>query len=272
MTRLQSTTRPNEVGDTLRHLRERSGLSTRELARRTRVTASYVSKMELGQLGPKREFCRRVARVLGLSRAERGLLDALVTLHETEHRSVPSRGDALREAQEAVRKIERSCQTFRGFQLSLVPGLLQTRNYAEAVLSRLTHRSRIAVSVHERLARQEILEDSTRSVQFLISDWALGPHWCSKTAMASQLKHMQRLSRRPNIDIHVLPRDFEFPKDAPPLVTGFEILDDAVVIVDTLRGFTTFRQQEDVNAYMEAFNEVFPLGAPLSGSDRREAA
>ena len=248
----------------LRRLRERSGISTRELARRMRVASSYVSKVELGQLDLKPQFCAHAATVLGLSRAERGVLGALLDLSRAEYHSVATTASGLRRAQQAVERLERGCSSYRVFQLSLIPGLLQTRDYAEAIFSRLASGRRTAVAVSGRMARQEILEDPRRSFRFLISDWVLAPHWCSAHVLKSQLRHLRRLSNRPNVDIRVLPRGFRFPKDVPPLVTGFEVVDDAVVVMDTLSGFTTFRNPEEVACYMKAFDRVFANATRLT--------
>jgi transcriptional regulator with XRE-family HTH domain len=261
-----SIVRENEVGATLRRFREGAQLSTRELARRMGVASSYVSKVELGQLGLQPEFCKRVARVLGLARPERDLLAALLALHLAEHHSVPASTDALRQAQRAVRSLERSCHSYRIFQPSLIPGLLQTRAYVQAVFSRLTSPSRVMASLTQRLSRQEILKDHRKSFQFLIADWALGPHWCSDRTMAQQLRHLEKLSGRPNIAIRVLPHDFRFPEDVPPLVSGFELLDDAVVVVDTLTGFMTLRRVEDVTAYGRVFDSIFHRGERFARS------
>jgi len=249
---------PNAVGVTLRRFRERAGLSTRELARRTGVTTSYVSKVELGQLGAQREFCARAARALGLPRAERDMLNALLALSLAEYRPVTSSAQALQQAQRAVRQLELGCRSCKVFQLSMIPGLLQTKEYAQSIFSRLGAGHRSTAAVTERMARQKILEDRRRSFQFLLSDWAIAPHWCSDRVMAGQRRRLRRLATRTNINIRVLPHGFSFPNDVPPLVTGFDILDEAVVIVDTLNGFTTYRQPEEVAAYTQVFDEVFP--------------
>jgi len=245
----------------LRRFRERAGLSTRELARRTGVTTSYVSKVELGQLGAQHEFCARAARALELPRAERDLLLALLALSLAEYHPVQSATKALQQAQQAVRRLELGCRAYKVFQLSLIPGLLQTKEYAQSIFSRLGAGHRSTASLAERMARQKILEDRRRSFQFLLSDWALAPHWCSDRIMAGQRRRLRRLATRTNIDLRVLPHGFSFPNDVPPVVTGFDILDEAVVIVDNLNGFTTFRQPEEVAEYAQVFDKVFQLVA-----------
>ncbi len=261
--------RPNEVGTTIRRFRERVGLSTRELARRLGVASSYISKVELGQLSPQPELCERVGRALALPRAERDLLRALRALHRAEHHPVTSGAESLRQAQQAVRRLEQACRTYRSFQLSLIPGLLQTREYVSAIFSRFTSPSRRSASVAERLARQKILKDPQRSFRFLILDWALSSHWCSGRVMAAQLRHLRALSAYPNIDIRVLRREVRFPKEVPPLVSGFEVLDEAIVIVDTLSGLTTFRQSEEIAVYLQTFGKIIQLGEHLSGTSPR---
>jgi transcriptional regulator with XRE-family HTH domain len=251
----------NDVGAAIRRFRERVGLSTRELARKTGVAASYVSKIELGQLSANPEFCERVSRVLRLPESERDLLGALLALQSAEHHPVPNEGAALAKAQQAVRRLEWSCRSVRTFQLAVIPGLLQTREYAQAILERCG-RGDQATAVRERLARQKILRDKRRTFRFVIADWALEPHWCSPVVMRAQLAHLRRVGRRPNVQIRILRPGFLFPKSVPPLGIGFEILDEGLVIVDSMGGFTTHRHQNEVARYVDAFDETFRRISP----------
>jgi hypothetical protein len=70
------------------------------------------------------------------------------------------------------------------------------------------------------------------------------------------------LATRPTVRIRILLRDFRFPENVPPFVTGFEVLDEALVIVDSLTGFTTYRRTEEVAVYTRAFDAVFGRARP----------
>jgi transcriptional regulator with XRE-family HTH domain len=254
---------PNEVGARIRRYRERAALSTRALARKVGVAESYVSKVELGQLSPQSDFCDKVAKALHLPRSERELLLALLTFYRSEHHPVSSDSNDLRQAQQAIRQLERGCNDYKVFQFSLIPGLLQTPGYMRAIFARVKAIDRMQASVGARRARQAILEDSGRSFQFLIADWALFPHWCSDKVMVAQRSHLLKAAERMNVEIRVLPPDVRFSGLVPPLACGFEVIDDAIVIVDTLSGFTTFRHPEAVATYVGAFEQTLTTGVPI---------
>jgi hypothetical protein len=232
------------------------------------VAASYVSKVELGQLQCRPDFCRRLGLALNLPPADRRLLAALAALQGAEHRRVPP-GAALAHIQRLVRRFEASCRTIRVFQFSLIPGLLQTRAYMRAIFSRLTAHPNRGASIKERLARQAVLAEESRSFRFLVADWALAPHWCTARVMAGQINRLEHFARKTNIDLRVLPYDLRFPADMPLLVSGFEVLDEALVLVDTQSGFATYRQPEDVAAYVTVFDSVFSQAVAMTSAAGR---
>lgn len=111
--------------------------------------------------------------------------------------------------QNTIKAIEASTRLLRLFQGQLVPGLLQTPEYAAAVFSippALPEESR-ARTVAARLERQETLHDPERSFRFLICEHVLRWRVPKSMVLALQLDRIISLSRLPNVSIGVLPLD-----------------------------------------------------------------
>jgi hypothetical protein len=95
------------------------------------------------------------------------------------------------------------------FEHTLVPGLLQTGEYARAVLERHPHvtAEQVTERVAARLARQAILDrDDPPVLWVLLDENVLYREIGGPAVMAAQLSHLAELARRPNITVQVIPR------------------------------------------------------------------
>src|SRR5260370_112584 len=122
-------------GARLRELRRTTGLNQALLAERLGVTQSMVSKFETARDVPTLEMVDRLADALGLSADVRGELHdriAELAVEVNAFRVMQRRGQRWVQAQ--VGEQERAASTISVFQPSLVPGLLQTRDYTRGVL------------------------------------------------------------------------------------------------------------------------------------------
>lgn len=148
----------------------------------------------------------------------------------------------------------------------LVPGLLQTKEYAEAVMQALAPVSPpdapdIQRRVEARLRRQEELFGKPRPKMAFVLDEAVvrrvmgGPR-----VMADQLRHLQEMASSPDLTIQIVP----FGKGATSSLQGpFTILEfdqadlDTVLFIETPRGdLITFEDQETVTSYHARFLEL----------------
>jgi transcriptional regulator with XRE-family HTH domain len=252
--------RPNEIAQLIRRLRLQARVSTRELARRIRAAESYVSKLELGERTVQAPAARRIADALALAARDRALLDTLLILRQGEASDVAD-SQALHAAQTAIHRLERHARSIRVFQLALIPGLLQMPAYMEALFERLAPGGDHRAAIRERLRRQALLDDRRRSFRFLVADWALGAHWCDARVMRAQLRRLRDTADQPNVDLRVLSRDARLPSSIPPLPAGFEVIDDAIVVLDTVDGFWTQRSVATVGRTIAAFDAAHKAGA-----------
>jgi transcriptional regulator with XRE-family HTH domain len=256
----------DEIGIKIRRLRESANVSGRELARRVGSAQSYVSKIESGKLRPTRSFCRKVARALALNGRAKAELLNLVSLYRSEHHPLSSAREAVREGQRAIQRLEEECAQIRVFQPILIPGLLQTRRYMTAIFERYTPDPRVlAETVKTRLSRQAVLDDEDRSFKFLIAENVFWSNIGGSDVMREQLKDLVALSARRNVRISVLPNGVPFPIDTKIPMAGFEVLDEGVVIMDTLNGYVTFTHPDIVGEHIVVFDRLEKVAVPQEG-------
>jgi transcriptional regulator with XRE-family HTH domain len=105
--------------------------------------------------------------------------------------------------------LEKPASVTRNFQPLMIPGLLQTEDYARAVLGRLTEDlpdDRIDSRVEVRMKRQELLENDTSPLMFFIFDEAATRRPIGGTGvMRKQLRRLAELADRPRITVEVIP-------------------------------------------------------------------
>ncbi|HEU5156989.1 MAG TPA: helix-turn-helix transcriptional regulator [Streptosporangiaceae bacterium] len=153
------------------------------------VSSSTIAKWELGQRIPKAEDLAQCERVLGTNGYLARLLDEWVP-DEVSH-------EWLREWIE----YEETATTLLWFQPTLVPGILQTEEYARGVLKD-EHKT------SHRLERQKILEgDDPPTLIVLLDESVLMRKVGNTKTMYDQLLHLAQMAERPDIRIQIIPLD-----------------------------------------------------------------
>ncbi|WP_329007866.1 DUF5753 domain-containing protein [Micromonospora rifamycinica] len=134
------------LGAELRRARRERGLSQEDLAQQISYSSSLVGMVEIGHRTPSQDFITRTDAALEAG----GLFERLLTLVRAD--SAPP---WLRE----WISVEREATLIRWFEPSLIPGLLQTEQYARAVLEwgGLLRPPEVEQRLTSRLERQEVL-------------------------------------------------------------------------------------------------------------------
>jgi transcriptional regulator with XRE-family HTH domain len=181
-------------------------------------------RIEKGQIRPTEDDVRRLCEVYGAPPALRSLC-LLWAARDTRASAVSSRV-ILRGAGEYQTRLgaaEEASRAIRVWQPLIIPGLLQTEDYARAVFSDRLSGTDVEAVVTARRARAHIL-DSGRSFTFVISEGAL--RWNAGTdVMPGQLSHLASAAARHRIGI--IPQRqvvTTFP------VHGFSLFDDRLVV------------------------------------------
>ncbi|WP_223279503.1 helix-turn-helix domain-containing protein [Streptomyces sp. SDr-06] len=237
----------------MRALRDASGRTGDSVARRASMSAGKLSKIETGKVRPTVQDVDLVLTALGVSQEVKEEFLATARAEATEATAWRLlRRTGPWKHQKTIRAIEAGTATLRLFQGQLVPGLLQTPEYARAVFSLppgMPQETR-ARTVAARLERQSVLYESGRCFRFLICEHVLRWRISEPVVMALQLDRLVSVSRLPNVSLGVLPSDRRMP-DFP--MTCFSLHDDRLVIVETFHCEITTREPKDVQLYLDTF-------------------
>ncbi|MGW5755501.1 Scr1 family TA system antitoxin-like transcriptional regulator [Nocardia rhamnosiphila] len=182
------------LGGRLRELRLQAGLSGSELARQAGWHQTRVPKIEYGKTKPT-EADIRLWCTLTDSRDQAADLIATARNIEAayvEWRRVLQAG--TRRRQHVSVKLTEQSKLLRIFQPSLIPGILQTAEYAQAMLRRSIDFHRISddldKGVAKRLERQQLLYEGERRFWILIGEQALYTTVGNGLVMAGQLDRL----------------------------------------------------------------------------------
>ena len=193
---------PRQVfGAMLRYYRERAGLSRSELARQISKSVSLIQAIELGQRAATAEVTEDLERVLPADGALSCLRDEIGD--GLSYQAFPAwfQDWAFKEAEAA---------TLRWFEPLIVPGLLQTEDYARAIFRtrfRVTSEE-IEEQVAARMKRQEILtHDEPPALWVILDEWVLRRPVGGRHVMLEQLNRLIDVARQPHIAIEVISAD-----------------------------------------------------------------
>jgi transcriptional regulator with XRE-family HTH domain len=245
------------LGTRLRELRVDAHLSGRQLAALLGWNPSKVSKLELGRQTPTEDDIHGWVRATDADGAEADLIASLRTIETqyAEWRRVLRAGTQARQL--SILEQEAQTTTFRFFEASLVPGLLQTAEYARVrlagVIDRYNVPDDIGAGVQARMRRQEILYRSDKSFHFLVTEAALCYGVAPRDVAMGQLDRLLALTTLPRIRLGVIPLTAQYP--VPPL-HGFALFDDRIVLVETLAAELTLTQPQEIELYSTVFDRL----------------
>ena len=250
----------------VRTLRRSNGLTGVELARRVAgpgMSQSRISRIETGHIIPQTDEVDRLADALGVDASTRR------QLHDQAHaarismrswRTLHAGGFA--QHQTDIARLEQTATRFRIFQPNLVPGLLQTAEYARHAIELATASQDIELGVARRMARQSILYDRAKIFEFLITEGALRWRIVPTNAHVGQLNHLASLATLANVSIGVIPWHAQV---AAHQSTMFCLFDDASAYIELLNGEVTTQDRNDISQYAATFAAL--TQAAVTGDD-----
>ncbi|MDA2809450.1 helix-turn-helix transcriptional regulator [Nocardiopsis sp. RSe5-2] len=254
------TVRHRRVSAELKKMREQAGRTSYEAADAMGWHRTKVHRLERGEWKRLREAdVRSLAEYYGV--ADRRHVDALVALVKvasargwwSHYKDVLGPGSYV--------SLEAQATQLRFYSGMLVPGLLQTPAYSEAIMrvGRIQDEAEIQRRLEARSARKALLERGDRpKVQVIIDQAALNKCIGSPEMMAEQALHLTRLQQDGAIEIGIIPDSH----GAHAALTGqFVILDfpgthdDSAVFIDNAHNGIFLEEMDEVRDY----NDVFEL-------------
>jgi transcriptional regulator with XRE-family HTH domain len=255
-------TRLATFGEQVRTLRRNAGLTGIELARLVGVSQSFISRIETGHVVPEPDVVERLATALGAdpvelgeqARAARSTMRSWRTLHAS----------GFDKHQQDLARRERNATHLRLFQPNIVPGLLQTAEYARYAIELATTSQELASAVAARVARQSILYERSKSFEFLITEGALRWRIVPTDVHAAQLDRISSLSTLANVSVGIIPL---WARVAAHQSNMFMLLDDDFGYLETMTGEITMQHRPDLEQYGAIWNAL--TQAAVTGEDAR---
>ncbi|WUR84534.1 helix-turn-helix domain-containing protein [Streptomyces phaeochromogenes] len=257
--------RRRKLGAELRTLRARAGLKSGEAARLVGWHQSKVSRIETGRSGVKPTDVELLLDAYEVRDAE--LRELLVVLAGSDdngrHHWWHAYRGLLPSTYSDFISLESQASVMRTLENSVVPGLLQTPEYAREVTLAAVDGApddKVDALVEVRLARQHVLRSNPPlQLSAVLDEAALRRTVGGPAVMARQLEHLAEAAQLPHVRIQVLP----FGVGAYVGVTGPFVIfsfpsrsDLDVVVLDHLTSSLYLERKEDLQAYSEAFDSL----------------
>ncbi|MFF7870307.1 helix-turn-helix domain-containing protein [Streptomyces qaidamensis] len=258
--------RRRKLGAELRALRTSAGLTSGEAARLVGWHQSKVSRIETGTSGVKPADVRLLLDAYDVADPQlRELLMALAGTDDSggRHHWWHAYRGVLPPTYRDFISLESQAGAMRTLETTVVPGLLQTPEYARAVTRAAVEglpEDRLDTLVEVRLARQDVLRaDPPLRLSAVLDEAVLRREVGGPGVMARQLERLVEAARLPQVRLQVLPfaAGAHIGVTGPFVIFSFSSTSDLdVVVLDHLTSSLYLERKEDLQAYTEAFNAL----------------
>jgi hypothetical protein len=249
------------LGKLLRECRERTDVTTAEAGEYIQRSQATMSRIESGIVPARSPDVMALLNLYSVD--DQSFRDALDRLSRDVFRKGWWDGNSEYLADWFIdfAWLEERASAIRLYDAILVPGLLQTREYAEAAIRAgdvAESEEAIQQGVDFRMRRQQVLEShEPAEVSTLIDESVLRRANGSSAILAGQLRHLAELAQRPNIAIRVIPQDAPVLASLSGTFTIFEALEPytAIAYSETLAG-GVYVEDERVDRFVRTYDEL----------------
>ncbi len=250
----------------LRRLREESGRKAEAVGNALGWSKAKVSRYELAHGGLNPSEVERLLDVYDVRGDRRGQLLALAE-EAMQKGWWDAYSDILTEEHLAFIALEAGAASVRQWQINVIPGLLQTEQYAREIFSGYQDVAALPPAVIERrvqtrVIRQRLLtDDPPLELTAIVDESVLHRQWGDRAVMREQLQHLATAAELPSVTLRVLP----MAGSKGLAVDSFQILqfDRAhetqlpdVVSEESLRGYLYVEGETDSYAFRRAFEHL----------------
>ena len=260
-TNVNPTVRRRRLGQELRRLRELKGMTAEEVAERLLVSQSKISRLENGRRSISQRDVRDLCGVYEVE--DHRIVDSLMQMAKDSRQQGGwhSFGDI---PYSVYIGLETDAASLRVYDPQVVPGLLQTRTYAESLISGALPEATptdIDKRVQVRLRRQERISaaDNPLRLWAVLDEATLRREVGNKQVMIEQLEHLIEMSQLPHVTVQLIP----FTMGAHPGVSGqYAILefpdaaDSSVVYIEGVTSDLYLEKAQDVQKYSVMYEHL----------------
>jgi transcriptional regulator with XRE-family HTH domain len=255
------TVRRRRLGQELRRLRELKGMTAEEVAERLLVSQSKISRLENGRRSISQRDVRDLCGVYEVEDVR--IVDSLMQMAKDSRQQGwwHSFGDI---PYSVYIGLETDAASLRIYDPQVVPGLLQTRPYAEALIAGAlpeTAQADIDKRVQVRMRRQDRISAPENPLRLwtVLDEAALHRVVGSRLVMREQLEHLIEQSQLPHVTVQVIP----FEMGAHPGLNGqYAILefpdaaDSSVVYIEGVTSDLYLEKAADVQKYSVMYEHL----------------
>ncbi|GAA0927424.1 helix-turn-helix transcriptional regulator [Streptomyces thermoalcalitolerans] len=255
------TVRRRRLGQELRRLRELKGMTAEEVAERLLVSQSKISRLENGRRSISQRDVRDLCGVYEVK--DQRVVESLMQMAKDSRQQGwwHSFGDI---PYSVYIGLETDAASLRVYDPQVVPGLLQTRPYAEALITGAlpeTAPADIEKRVQVRMRRQERISAAENPLRLwaVLDEAALRRVVGNRAVMREQLEHLVEQSLLPHVTVQVIP----FEMGAHPGLNGqYAILefpdaaDSSVVYIEGVTSDLYLEKANDVRKYSVMYEHL----------------
>jgi len=245
-------------------LRVRAGLSVNEASDKLGWSRGRLNRFEANQWRqPDPSHIRDLARIYGASDQEREELEDLVARSRVRLWWQEPEKEKDKVFSNEFAGFENDAARISVYMPLVIPGLLQTRAYAQALLAvGPTSPQWRERALAARMRRQHILDRADGTAPRLVAvltEASLMYRWGSQQDRRAQVAHLAAMSRRPSVEVRLL-RFADGPH--PGMISPFNIFDfpddedPAVVYLETDTGIQEVTRADEVEAYKQTFARI----------------
>lgn len=258
--------RRQRLATVLRELREERGMMADELAKRIHYSRTKISRLENAYGRPD---VADVITVLNTLEVPDTKWTEIVRLaHDAAAKGWwDAYGNAMGARHRLYADIESGADTIREYNLSAIPGILQTPELMSSLIKITMKEGRLDFQpekmVEARLKRQEmLLRSGGPTYEFIIDEGVVRRRTVPRAVMAAQLQHMVKLvTAEPRFTLRVLPihADMEgalLPKATFALYTFPDPVDPPMAIVDTITTDLIHTERREVKRYIQRYEDL----------------
>jgi transcriptional regulator with XRE-family HTH domain len=250
-----------QLAERLRDIRLDAGLSGRELSAAARWHPAKTSRIESAKQ-PAGEA--DIAAWCNVCRAEREVPDLIAASRAADTMYIEYRRlnrGGMRRRQNSRHPLYERTRLFKAYCPSVIPGWLQTPDYAMALLSAITEfrgqPDDVAEAVAARMSRNRVVASGDHRFALLVEESVLRYRIGGAGVMRAQLGHLLETAALPAVTLGVIP--FAAPERPAWPLEQFTIFDDERVSVELLSAQVTVTAPSEITLYARAFDRLARL-------------
>jgi transcriptional regulator with XRE-family HTH domain len=258
----------------LRALRTHAGVTHEQLAKQIGQSRAQISRLENGHVVDQDDVMK-ILYALGVD--DDRWTQIMTIAREAGERGWWESNRAMGDRQALYANLEAGAETIREFQMTFIPGLLQTPDYtrARAESDRVSGASsyNLDKAAAGRLGRQRMLRRPGGPAYEVVIDELAIRRWAAPWEIVkAQLYHIAAtVNGSPKVSARILPVDvdiegYSVPRSAFSIYTFSDPGDPTVVTVDTVTNDLVLTESDDVKRYEELYDRLRHAALPVSDS------